>query len=153
MRTLLFIVVLTVGVPAAAAGGWILLNNTSPGLVGTPAHAGVVSNGKPEDCTTVDLAVKARSTTQTVVSLQGGQVVRGTFEVNGGFSNVDILMRVMSPNNEQLLLSEKKSNYDFVVSGKVGGDYTFIFDNRYSMITPKAIGFYYCIPQPKVPTG
>ncbi len=147
MRVLMLVVLLTVGLPGAAVAGWVILNNVSPGVVGTPAHAGSVSNGKPAECTTVDLSVKARAKTQTLISLQSGQVVRGTFEVNGGFSNVDILMRVMSPNGKELLLSEKKANYDFVLSAKITGDYTFVFDNRYSMITPKAIGFYYCIPR------
>jgi len=146
VRLALFVVILVVGLPAALVGGWVILNNTSPGSVGTPAHAGAISNGKLEECTTVDLSVKARSTTSTRVRLADHQVLRGTYEVNGGFGKVDILMRISSPNNDVLLESPKESNYDFVLSARADGDYTFTFDNRYSLITPKAIGFFYCIP-------
>jgi hypothetical protein len=146
MRLAFVVVVLVVGLPALLVAGWVTLSRVDPGKVGTPAHAGAISNGKPEDCTTVDLSVNARSTASATVSLSDRQVMRATYEANGGFGKVDILMRIISPNNEVLLESPRAANYDFVVSARAAGDYTFVFDNRYSLITPKAIGFYYCIP-------
>lgn len=147
MRLALVVVILVVGLPAAMVGGWVTLSRVEPGKVGTPAHAGAISNGRPEDCTTVDLTVRARAETSTKVHLANGDVMRATYEANGGFGTVDILMRIVSPNNEVLLEAPKSSNYDVVVSSRADGDYTFVFDNRYSLITPKAIGFYYCIPK------
>ena len=41
---------------AGIVGGWAAMNYFSPGTVGTPAHAGAVSNGHPEDCTNVNFA-------------------------------------------------------------------------------------------------
>ncbi len=147
MRLALVVVILVIGLPAALVGGWVTVSRVEPGKVGTPAHAGAISNGNLEECTTIDLSVKARSTTTATVHLANRQVMRATYEVNGGFGKVDVLMRIISPNNEVLFESPKSSNYDFVVSARADGDYSFVFDNRYSMITPKAIGFFYCIPQ------
>lgn len=146
MRGLLFILLLVLGLPGGMIGGWLILNNVDPGRVGTPAHAGVVSNGEPQDCTTVDLTVKARSSVSTKILLQENQVLRGTFGVDGGFGSVDIMLRITNPRGDELLVSARESNYDFVFPAELPGDYTFIFDNRYSMITPKAIGLYYCVP-------
>lgn len=151
MGKFFFIALLVIGLPAATAGGWIILSNTTPGAVGTPAHAGAVSNGRPQDCTTVNLVAKSRGKAEHVLLLQKGQVVRGTFEANGGFGRVDIMMRIVSPNNEELLVTGRESAYDFVLSAKADGGYTFIFDNRYSLITAKSIGFYYCLPNSGTP--
>ena len=146
MRTFLFITLVVLGLPAAAMGAWYVLNNTTPGDVGTPAHAGAVSNGKPEDCVTVQLSVDARSKTQHTVLLDEGDIVRGTFEADGGFGRVDIMMRIVSPQGGELHVSPRESNYDFVLAPRVAGQYTFVFDNRYSMVTAKAVGLFYCIP-------
>ena len=146
MRTFLFIAFVVIALPAAGIGAWYVLNNSSPGDVGTPAHAGVISNGKPEECVTEQLSVRARSTTETTVLLKEGEILRGTFETNGGFGKVDVMMRILSPQGGELHVSPRASNYDFVLSPRVGGEYKFVFDNRYSLVTAKAIGLYYCIP-------
>jgi hypothetical protein len=146
LRSLIIILVLVLGLPGALIGGWLLLNNVDPGRVGTPAHAGVISNGEPEDCTTVDLVVKARAKTDTTILLEANQVIRGTFGANGGFGSVDILLRVTDPRGGDVLVSPRASNYDFVFPASIPGAYTFTFDNRYSLITSKAVGLYYCIP-------
>jgi hypothetical protein len=144
-KKLFIVMLLVIGLPASLMAGWVILSNTSPGTVGTPAHAGAVSNGKPEGCTTVDLQVRARSKAETKILLADQQVVRGTYEADGGFGHVDILMRIESPQGDEIFVSPKKSNYDFVLAPRIGGEYTFVFDNRYSLVTPKAIGLYYCI--------
>jgi hypothetical protein len=146
VRLLLFIAFVVVALPAAVIGAWFVLNNSAPGAVGTPAHAGAVSNGQPEDCVTVQLSVRARSRVETTVLLKEADIVRGTFEANGGFGKVDIMMRILSPQGDELHVSPRASNYDFVLAPRVGGQYTFVFDNRYSMVTAKAIGLFYCIP-------
>lgn len=153
MRSLLIILTIVLGLPAAMIGGWLILNNVDPGRVGTPAHAGVISNGRPEDCTTVDLTVKARSKVETKVLLSEDQVLRGTFEADGGFGTVDIILRVTDPRGGELLVSPRKAAFDFVFPAEIPGEYTFTFDNRYSMITPKAIGLYYCVPIPATPSN
>jgi hypothetical protein len=79
-------------------------------------------------------------------------IVRGTFEVLGGFGRVDIFLRVQSPQNEDMLASPKATNYDFVFPTRMDGDYRFFFDNRYSMFTQKSVGFYYCIDDGTQPT-
>ena len=55
-------------------------------------------------------------------------------------------MRILSPQGGELHVSPRASNYDFVLSPRVGGEHKFVFDNRYSLVTAKAIGLYYCIP-------
>src|SRR3990172_7725818 len=147
LRLAFVVLLLVVGLPAALVGGWVIIAQVEPGEVGTPAHAGPISNGKPEECTTIDLSVKARSTATATVHLDNRQVMRATYEVNGGFGRVDIMMRIVSPNNEVLLEAPKASTYDFVLSAPPHRDYSFVFDNRYSLVTPKAIGFFYCVPQ------
>lgn len=146
MRGMFFLLLIVIGLPAGTIGGWLVLNNVDPGRVGTPAHAGVISNGRPEDCTTIDLTVKARSKAETNILLGEDQVLLGTFEADGGFGAVDMMMRVTDPRGGEVLVSPRATNYDFVFPAELPGDYTFTFDNRYSMITPKAIGLYYCIP-------
>lgn len=137
-----FVLSLLVG---GVVGGWAAINYFNPGAVGTPAHAGVVSNGHPETCTNVNFAVKARGEARRSVSLQAGDLLRGTFEAEGGFGAVDVLMRIVSPQGDEILASPKKTAYDFSLPAKLRGDYTFVFDNRYSLYTSKSVGLYYCI--------
>jgi hypothetical protein len=127
------------------ASGWWLLGRMAPGEVGTPAHAGVISNGRPEDCKLETLTVGARRTTETRVMLEDNAVIRGTFEADGGFGDVDLMMRIVSPRGGELLVSPRATNYDFTLIAEVAGEYAFVFDNRYSMVTAKAVGFYYCV--------
>ena len=146
MRAMVAVLLLVVLIPGSLVAGWAVIKHTPPGAVGTPAHAGVVSNGKPEECVTINLSVRERSTVEYKVLLQEDQVLRGTFEANGGFGNVDIMMRLVSPLDEELLVTPRASNYDFVFPAENPGEHTFIFDNRYSIFSPKAIGLYYCVP-------
>jgi hypothetical protein len=126
-------------------GGWAAMNRFAVGTVGTPAHAGALSNGHPEDCTNVNFQVKPRALTVRTVALEENQILRGTFEVNGGFGKVDILLRIMTPQGLELLRAPRAENYDFTFPVKLRGEYQFVFDNRYSMFTAKAVGLYYCI--------
>ncbi|TAK65736.1 MAG: emp24/gp25L/p24 family protein [Dehalococcoidia bacterium] len=145
MRTFLLglfvFALLTVGVVV----GWAAMNTYHPGSVGTPAHAGGISDGHPELCTNVNFVAKARGSTTRTIPLDVGDLVRGTYEADGGFGRVDILARVLSPQGEELAVFPRASNYDFTFSAKERGDYAIVFDNRYSMYTAKSIGLYYCI--------
>ncbi len=126
-------------------GGWVAMNSYAPGGVGTPAHAGAVSNGHPEDCKNLNFSVPARGEAMRTVSLKEGSVLRGSFEANGGFGRVDVLMRIVSPQGLELYAPPKAANLDFSLPAKINGDYTLVFDNRYSLFTAKSIGLYYCL--------
>ena len=138
---------------AGMAGGWYAMNYWSAGSVGTPAHAGALSNGHPENCTNLNFDVKPRSEGSRTVLLEQGETLRGTFEVNGGFGRVDIIMRIVSPQKLDVLASPRSENYDFTLTPKIRGEYTFVFDNRYSMFSSKAVGLYYCLDRtrPRAP--
>ncbi len=126
-------------------GGWLAMNHFATGTVGTPVHAGAMTNGHPEDCTNVNFQVKPRALDVRRVVLDENTIVRGTFEVNGGFGKVDIMLRVMTPQGLETLASPKAENYDFFFPVKLRGEYQFVFDNRYSLFTAKAVGLFYCI--------
>ena len=145
MRTFvlgLFVFALLTG---GVIGGWYAMNRIASGSVGTPAHAGSITNGHPEDCTNVNFQVKARAFEVRRLLLDENTIVRGTYEVNGGFGQVDIMMRIMTPQGLQLAAFPRAGNYDFMFPVKLRGEYQFVFDNRYSMFTAKAVGLFYCI--------
>jgi hypothetical protein len=144
MRTLVVAALAFILLAGAVAGGWFAMNNAG-GTVGTPAHAGAVSNGHPEQCTNVNFSVPRRSQAKRTVLLAANTSVRGTFEADGGFGGVDLLMRVVSPQNLEMLASPRAGHYDFSFPVKLSGEYTFVFDNRFSMYTPKSVGLYYCV--------
>jgi len=125
--------------------GWVAMNYFNPGTVGTPAHAGAVSNGRPQDCTNVNFNVRPRSEERRAISLDIHKLVRGTFEADGGFGRVDVIMRVVDPQGQEIFTTPKVSNYDFNIPPQYRGDYSLVFDNRYSLYTSKAIALYYCI--------
>jgi hypothetical protein len=145
LKTFLLLIGIALALTGGVAGGWWAMNYYAPGNVGTPAHAGAVTNGKPQECTNVNFYVRARSETTREVILEQGDLLRGTFEVQGGFGRVDIFMRVTSPQGLDILSSPKAENYDFNFPAQIRGAYTFIFDNRYSLYTSKSVGLYYCI--------
>lgn len=151
MRTFVLGLALFVALSAGVAGGWWLLVRANPGAVGTPAHAGAVSNGRPEDCTNVNFGVGPRAEHEERLTLQENWIVRGTFGVEGGLGSVDMIMRIVSPQGLEIMASPKSGNYDFVLPVKLRGDYVFVFDNRYSLYTSKSVGFYYCIDQGRRP--
>lgn len=145
VRSFIISMFLLAALVAGLAGGWVAMNYYNPGTVGTPAHAGVVTNGRPEDCTNVNFVVNPREVAERAVYFDKGVIVRGTFEANGGFGRVNLLLRVRSPQNDDILASPKAENYDFYFPVRSHGEYRFIFDNRYSMFTSKAVGFFYCV--------
>ena len=153
MKTLLTGVFVFVLLGGGMAGGWVAMNYYNPGNVGTPAHAGALSNGDLQNCTNVNFSVKPRSMALRTITLAQGDLLRGTYEADGGFGRVDIMMRVESPQSDTLLVGPRAANYDFSIPAKIAGDYTVIFDNRYSLYTAKSIGFFYCIDKgrPTVP--
>lgn len=145
MRSFFIVVGLVLLLSGGIAGGWWAMNYYAPGSVGTPAHAGVVSNGKPKECANVNLNVRARTTETRTVLLEEGDLLRGTFEVNGGFGRVDIFLRVVSPQGLDILASPRAENYDFNFPASIRGEYVFVLDNRFSMYTSKSVGLFYCI--------
>jgi hypothetical protein len=149
MKTVIVAVVLAVLLGGGIVGGWMAMNYYAPGSVGSPAHAGAVSNGRPHECTNVNFAVRARGMESRMVRLNKGDLLRGTFEAEGGFGRVDIFLRIVDPQGLDMYASPKTNVDDFFFPAQIAGDYTFVFDNRYSMYTSKAIGFFYCI-QPQL---
>jgi len=89
--------------------------------------------------------VRPRSEESRTVSLDVHKLLRGTFEADGGFGRVDVIMRVVDPQGQEIFTTAKVSNYDFSIPPQYRGDYTLVFDNRYSLYTSKSIALYYCI--------
>jgi len=145
MKTAVLGVLVVCLLGGGAAGGWMAMNYYAPGNVGTPAHAGIVSNGRPMECTNINFAVRARATAEHIALIEAPGLVRGTFEAQGGFGRVDVLMRVVDPQGLEILASPKAENYDFSFPAHIRGDYRFVFDNRYSLYTSKSVGLYYCL--------
>jgi hypothetical protein len=145
MRNALILGMLSFLLPAALAGAWVAMNYWAPGDPGTPVHAGAISNGRPQDCTNLVTNVRARSQAERVVTLEGGEIVRGTFEVHGGWGRVDIFLRVVSPQGLEILASPRAENYEFSFPAPIRGNYVFELDNRFSLYTSKAVALYYCI--------
>ncbi|MBF6600844.1 MAG: emp24/gp25L/p24 family protein [Dehalococcoidia bacterium] len=133
------------------AGAWLALNEWSPASIGTPAHAGAISNGRPQDCTNVNITVKPQAEQTVTVPLAEGDDVRATFEADGGFGRVDVLLRLVTPLGQQILESPRAENYDFSFSAQVRGTYTLVLDNRYSLYTAKNVALYYCIDRQRAP--
>jgi hypothetical protein len=145
MKTLLTGLFVFVLLGGGIAGGWIAMNYYNPGNVGTPAHAGALSNGDLGSCANVNFSVKPRSTARRTITLKTGDLLRGTYEADGGFGRVDILMRIESPQGDVLLTGPKVGVYDFSIPAKIAGDYVVVFDNRYSLYTAKSVGLFTCI--------
>ncbi|MDP9237173.1 MAG: emp24/gp25L/p24 family protein [Chloroflexota bacterium] len=95
--------------------------------------------------------MNARGENTRTVLLESGDLLSGTVEADGGFGRIDVLMRIVSPQGAELYAPPKASQLDFTLAAKIRGDYSFVFDNRYSLFTPKSIGFYYCIDRGRRP--
>jgi hypothetical protein len=145
VKTLGITIVLGVALTVGVVGAWLAMNYYAPTRVGTPAHAGAVSNGQPQECTNINLNVRAKSEARHEVLLPKSVRVRGTFEADGGFGRVDVFLRVVSPQGLDILSSPKTDQYDFTFPSREDGVYTFVFDNRFSIFTSKSVGLYYCI--------
>ena len=145
MRSFAVLVVVVVLGACAAAAGWVAINYWAPGAIGTPAHAGAISQGHPENCTNANISIRPRDQATYDIPLQDGDYVRGTFETDGGFGRVDVIMRLNTPNGDQLLQTARVGAYDFTFPSKMRGAYTIVFDNRYSMYTSKNVALYYCV--------
>ena len=132
-------------------GGWVAMNYYNPGTAGTPAHAGIVSNGTVEECANVNFSVRPRASVERTALFETGDLVRGTFEAHGGLGHVDILLRVRDPQRQEIYASPRVDTEDFTFPATIGGEYTFVFDNRYSLYTSKAIGLFYCVDPGRAP--
>jgi hypothetical protein len=151
MRTLVFGIFVMALLVAGTIGSWYAMNHVNPGSVGTPVHAGALSNGRPEDCTNINFSVPSRGETRRTVSLRKGTVLRATYEVHGGFGRVDVLMRIVSPQGAELYAPPKSATLDFSLPAQIDGDYVFVFDNRYSLFTAKSVALFYCIDTERPP--
>lgn len=145
MKTAVLFVFVLLLLVAGAGGGWVAMNYFNPGTVGTPVHAGAVSQGAIGECTNLNFHVKPRAMAERAIILPGEGLVRGTFEVQGGIGRVNILMRVKDPQGSEILASPRSETYDFTFPLHIHGEYTFVFDNRFSLYTAKAIGLFYCV--------
>jgi hypothetical protein len=148
LKTFMAAAGLTVLLAVGLAVSWWAMNHYNPGSIGTPAHAGAISHGKPEECTNVSFNVGPRSKVERTVMLETGELLRGTFEANGGLGRVDIFLRVRNAQNEEILASPRAQSYDFTFPARNRGEYVFIFDNRFSLFTSKGVGLFYCIDKP-----
>ena len=151
MRTFVLGLMLFGLLAGGMVGGWLIMNRVAAGSVGTPAHAGSLTNGHPEDCTNVNFQVKARSVVVRSILLQENSILRGTYEVDGGFGKVDIILRINTPQSKELAHFNRAENFDFMFPVQISGEYQLVFDNRYSMFTPKAVGLFYCIDKGRRP--
>ncbi|HYM14466.1 MAG TPA: emp24/gp25L/p24 family protein [Dehalococcoidia bacterium] len=153
MKTLLLGIFVCLLLGGGVIASWVAMNYFNAGGVGTPAHAGALSNGHPEKCTNVNFSVKPRSEATRSIPLDHGTLLRGTFEADGGFGRVDVIMRILDPQGQEILTTKRVSNYDFSLPPKYKGDYRLQFDNRYSLYTSKSIALFYCIDngQPTTP--
>jgi hypothetical protein len=136
---------------AGLIGGWVAMNYYNPGVAGTPAHAGVVSAGQTEDCVNENFAVRPRQLVERTVLFEQAGLARGTFEAHGGLGHVDILVRVKDPQGLEIYASRRAETEDFTFPVPIRGEYTFVFDNRYSLYTSKSLGLFYCLDRGRVP--
>jgi hypothetical protein len=138
---------------AGLAGGWVAMNAFYPADPGTPAHAGSVSQGRPEECTNLAVNVRPRAEATRTIVLDEGDLLRGTFEADGGLGRVDIFLRIRDPQGLDILASPRAQNYDFTFPAKIRGEYVFVLDNRYSLYTAKSVGLFYCVDDGSRPYG
>ena len=75
MRSFLLLAALFVLLSAGLAGGWVAMNAFYPSDPGTPAHAGAISQGRPEECTNLAVNVKPRSESRRTVLLEEGDLL------------------------------------------------------------------------------
>ena len=151
MRTFVLGMMLFGLLAGGIVGGWAAMNRFSAGAVGTPAHAGSLTNGHPEDCTNVNFQVKARTVAVRSILLQENTILRGTYEVAGGFGHVDIILRINTPQNLELARFNRAETFDFMFPVQISGEYQLVFDNRYSLFTSKAVGLFYCVDKGRRP--
>lgn len=145
MKTAIIGILLLMLLAGGIAGGWVAMNYYQPGSVGTPVNAGIISNGRPMECTNVNLTARARGAAEHTASFAQPGLVRGTFEAQGGFGRVDIFLRIRDPQGLEIMASPRKYTYEFTFPVQIKGDYVFVFDNRYSLYTSKSIGLFYCL--------
>jgi hypothetical protein len=153
MRSFSLLAGLFVLLSAGIAAGGVAMNAFYPSDPGTPAHAGAVSQGRPEECTNLAVNVKPRAESRRAVLLEEGNLLRGTFEADGGLGRVDIFLRVVDPQGLDILASPRAQSYDFTFPAKIRGEYVFVLDNRFSLYTAKSVGLFYCIDDGSRPYG
>jgi hypothetical protein len=136
---------------AGVVGGWVAMNYYNPGAAPTPAHAGVVSHGQPDECANEAFIVRPRRSVERRVLFNESGLARGTFEANGGIGRVDILLRIVDPQGLEIYASPRVETIDFTFPVPIRCEYTFVFDNKYSLYTSKSIGLFYCLEPAPVP--
>jgi hypothetical protein len=136
---------------AGVGGGWVAMNYYNPGAAPTPAHAGVVSDGRPHECTNEAFIVRPRQSAEQRVLFEESGLARGTFEAHGGMGRVDILLRIVDPQGLEIYASPRVETIDFTFPVPIRGEYVFVFDNTYSLYTSKSVGLFYCLEPGRVP--
>ncbi len=71
-----------------------------------------------------------------------------TFEViEGGFLDIDV--RVLGPENDEIITRERESNGKVTFAAGKAGTYTYCFSNKMSTMTPKGVMFSMEIGEPQ----
>ena len=71
-----------------------------------------------------------------------------TFEViEGGFLDIDV--RVLGPDNEEIITRERESNGKITFAASKTGEYHYCFSNKMSTMTPKGVMFSMDIGEPQ----
>jgi hypothetical protein len=151
MKSILIGIFVSGTLVAGVVGAWVAMNYYNAGTVGTPAHAGIVSNGNLEQCTNENFSVRPRQVGERKVIFEQSGLARGTFEVHGGIGRVDILLRLVDPQGLEIYASQRVETEDFTFPVPIRGEYTFVFDNTYSLYTSKSIALFYCLDPGPVP--
>jgi len=80
--------------------------------------------------------------------VQNGTKLGLTFEViEGGFLDIDV--RVLGPENEEIIKRERESNGKVTFAAAKTGTYTYCFSNKMSTMTPKGVMFSMEIGEPQ----
>jgi len=86
--------------------------------------------------------------------VQNGTKLGLTFEViEGGFLDIDV--RVLGPDNEEIITRERESNGKITFAAGKTGAYTYCFSNKMSTMTPKGVMFSMDVGEvaPAIPDG
>jgi hypothetical protein len=99
----------------------------------------VPSNLEPPPYQTQTISVPARQVyTLTMPDVRTGQTIEGSFDVVGG--NSDIGFRLRTPDGGSLVsIGRVAGSYSFRYTASLDGTYALVFDNSFSLLTPKNV--------------
>jgi S1-C subfamily serine protease len=92
----------------------------------------------PVGQTTVFVPARQATTLQFVVAQQQGATLEGSYTISGGMGR-DAGVWIVGPNNNVVVNSGRVSGYGQVKQKLAPGQYSIVFDNRFSMMSGKSI--------------